>query len=120
MHELSIAQSILDIVRQHVPEQDLTEVRTVRVLVGEGSGVVADSLSFSFEAIVAHTPMAEARMEIERIPFRLECDACHVVSSNDDGLRLCPECGSASTKILSGTELRVKEIELSDHVGSGA
>jgi hydrogenase nickel incorporation protein HypA/HybF len=118
VHELSIAQSILDIVRQHVPTSDLSQVRTVRVIVGEGAGVVADSLSFSFEAIVAETPMASARMEIEHIPFRLQCASCRVVSSNDAGLRICPECGSASTTILSGTELQVKEIELDDKPGS--
>ena len=114
VHELSIAQSILDIVRQHVPRSDLTNVRIVHVLVGEASGVVADSLSFSFEAIVSDTPLARARIQIERVPFRLECSSCRCVSSSDGGLRICPECGSAETTILSGTELRVKEITLDD------
>jgi hydrogenase nickel incorporation protein HypA/HybF len=114
MHELSIAQSIYDIVCQHVAAPERPQVRTIRVLVGTASGVVADSLEFSFQAVIAETPLAAARMEIESVPFRLQCGYCGATSENDDGLRVCGSCGSASTTILSGTELRVKDIELAD------
>jgi hydrogenase nickel incorporation protein HypA/HybF len=55
MHELSIAQSIVEIVHQYVPVGNCRSVKTVRVLVGEHAGVVPDSLSFCFEAITAET-----------------------------------------------------------------
>lgn len=114
MHELSIAQSIIDIVHQHVPQAKLENVRIVRILVGEGSGVVADSLAFSLQAITADTSLANARMNIETIPFRISCAACSTISDNDGGLRICPACGSGNTTVISGTELRVKDIELVD------
>jgi hydrogenase nickel incorporation protein HypA/HybF len=114
MHELSIAQNILDIVRQHVDEADLASIRSVRVVVGAASGVVADSLAFSFEAIVAGTSMSSAKMEIERIPFRLYCSGCGATSQEESGFHVCPRCGSSETKVISGTELRVKDIELAD------
>jgi hydrogenase nickel incorporation protein HypA/HybF len=56
MHELSIAQGILDIVREHVPEGQSAGVRTIEVRVGRMSGVVPESLEFCFEALVLDSP----------------------------------------------------------------
>ena len=55
MHELSVAQGILDLVQHYVPEGQAPDVRAVTVRVGALSGIVADSLEFCFSAIVAGT-----------------------------------------------------------------
>jgi hydrogenase nickel incorporation protein HypA/HybF len=114
MHELSLAQNIVEIVHQHVQPPDLSNVRSVNVLVGTASGVVADSLAFSYSAIVAGTPLASSTMKIEEVPYRIHCRACGITSDHDDGLRICPACGSVETNVLSGTELRVQAIELTE------
>lgn len=67
MHELSVANSILDIVCRHVPAAQGPLVRAVRVRVGDGAGVLPDSLEFCFEAIVAGTPYASARLAVDRV-----------------------------------------------------
>jgi hydrogenase nickel incorporation protein HypA/HybF len=112
MHELSVAQSIIDIVQQSVPQDELADVRIVRVKVGTFSGVVADSLDFCFSAISAETPLAEAHLEFEHIPFVVECRQCRKKFENDIGFVVCPECGGVDTAVLSGRELQVTEIEL--------
>jgi hydrogenase nickel incorporation protein HypA/HybF len=112
MHELSVAQSILDIVQQSVPQDELTDVRIVRVKLGTFSGVVADSLDFCFSAISAETSLAKAHLEFERIPFVVECRQCQKKFENDIGFVVCPECGGVDTMVLSGRELQVTEIEL--------
>ncbi len=63
MHELSIAQNIVDIVQQYVPGEAMGDVRFVRVRVGGLSGIVPESLEFSFSAIVAGTPLGSARLD---------------------------------------------------------
>lgn len=112
MHELSVAQSILDIVRQSVPDQELADVRIVRLKLGTFSGVVADSLDFCFTAISAETPLGKAHLEFERIPFVVQCHQCQKTFENDIGFVVCPECGGTETAVLSGRELQVTEIEL--------
>jgi hydrogenase nickel incorporation protein HypA/HybF len=112
MHELSVAQSILDIVHQSVPQDELADVRIVRVKLGTFSGVVADSLDFCFSAISAETSLAKAHLEFEHIPFVVECRQCQMKFENDIGFVVCPECGGVDTAILSGRELQVMEIEL--------
>jgi hydrogenase nickel incorporation protein HypA/HybF len=114
VHELGIAQNILEIVRQHVPESDARLVRTVKVRVGDFSGVVADSLEFCFSAIVAESPFAAAKMEIERVPTRISCRLCGRVHESDGVDFLCPECGGGDIDILSGRELDVVAIELDE------
>jgi hydrogenase nickel incorporation protein HypA/HybF len=112
MHELSVAQNILDIVQQSVPKNELADVRIVHVKLGTFSGVVADSLDFCFSAISAETPLAKAHLEFEHIPFAVRCNQCRRTFENDIGFMVCPECGGAETVILSGRELQVTEIEL--------
>jgi hydrogenase nickel incorporation protein HypA/HybF len=114
MHELSIAQNIIEIVRAQVKENDLADIRTVKLRVGAMSGVVAHSLTFSFDALIADTPLCNARLEIESIPFVIKCRDCFEQSEVEYGIALCPSCGSGNTTILSGNELDIAEIILQD------
>ena len=114
MHELSIAESILSIVRQYVSPDEEVRVRAIGIKVGESSGVVADSLEFSFSAITAETPLHHARLQIEHIPFTLFCTPCGEVRPGSGGAAVCPVCGGVDTKVLGGTELQVVDIELDD------
>jgi hydrogenase nickel incorporation protein HypA/HybF len=114
MHELSIAQGIVDIIGQYVPEGQAADVRLVKVRVGQMAGVVPDSLDFCFGAIVNGTPLGQARLCIEETPVRSQCTACGEVFAVEGAAFLCPCCGSADVSVISGTELQVVEIELSD------
>ncbi len=114
MHELSIAESIVDIVHQYVDKERLTDVRSVCVKVGTFSGVVPDSLEFSYQAITAGTELERSTLTMERIPFVIECRDCQRESVSEDGITQCPLCSSFSTSIISGRELQVKDIELED------
>lgn len=114
MHELSVAQSIIEMIQQHVPFSDWNRVVAVRLKVGALSGVVPDSLEFSFQAITSDTPFQRAKLEIESIPFRVQCAACRAITISEDGYVACSQCGSRETKVLSGSELHIAEIEVED------
>jgi hydrogenase nickel incorporation protein HypA/HybF len=114
MHELSVAQSIVEIIQQHIPESDWNRVTAVRLKIGVVAGVVPDSLEFSFQAITAESFLRRAKLEIESVPFRLHCNACDTTGEVEIGFAVCPDCGSTDTKILSGSELDITEIELAD------
>ena len=114
MHELSIAQNILDIVRDYVTEERYGEVQAVKVRLGELSGVQAESLDFCFSAIVGETALKHAALKIEHVPPRLHCAACGNSCAADGLLCRCPGCGDRNVKLVSGTELQVTEIELAD------
>lgn len=120
MHELSIAQNIVDIVAQHVAERELPGVRTVRLRIGAVAGIVPDSLEFSFGVITAGTPLAQAALAIETIPFTVRCNTCGQESQNEQGVTRCSSCGSNDTTVVSGTEMQVASIELEDPTTEGS
>ncbi len=113
MHELSIAENIAEIVREHLPPGP-GRVASVRVRIGEMAGVVADSLTFCFGAITAGTSLEGARLEIDRRPLKGKCRACGRESPLELPLFLCPICGSRDIEVISGRELEVAEIIIDD------
>ncbi len=114
MHELSLAKDILDTVKQSLPPEDLPKIRSIILEVGAYSGVISDSLKFSFEAITSGTELSEAKLEIIDIPFILYCKKCGVKSEMEFPMLLCESCGSTETEIVSGDELKIKELKLLD------
>lgn len=114
MHELSIAQNIVEIVQQYVPDESLADVRSVRVRVGGLSGIVPESLEFSFSAIIAGTPLGLARLNIERVPAVSRCEDCRVEFEVADFVSVCPGCGGMHTRLTSGSDLHVVDIELEE------
>jgi hydrogenase nickel incorporation protein HypA/HybF len=114
MHELSVAENIIETIRLNVPESDLPLVEEVRLKVGEFSNVVSDSLLFAFESIKEDHKLGGARLNILPVKFEIKCNECGAVTSNHYGIRECAICGSVNTNVLSGEELMVTEIELKD------
>ena len=111
---MSIAQSIVDIIHQYVPEEQAHEVRLVKVRVGEMAGVVPDSLEFCFGAIVKDTALDNARLDVEATPLQSQCKICLEVFAVEGACFLCPHCGSGEISVISGTELQVVEIQVSE------
>jgi hydrogenase nickel incorporation protein HypA/HybF len=115
LHELSIAQSIVDIVLQHLPEEANGQVHSVKVRVGRLSGIVPQSLDFCFNSIVDETPLNGARLEIETVAVTAECLTCgDTFTKDDDTVYICPQCSGNDLRFIAGTELQVVEVALVD------
>jgi hydrogenase nickel incorporation protein HypA/HybF len=114
MHELAIAQNIVDIIKRNVSENELSNVDSIKLKIGEMAGVVTDSLEFGFQAITSGTELELAKLTIEKIPFVFKCNACGKESTNEYGITVCPECNGTDTNIISGLEMQIVEVELRD------
>ncbi len=114
MHELAIAQNILEIVQQSVPENQTKSVRGIRIRVGQMSGIVPDSLDFCFSAIINDTHLQRARLAIEQVPTLSQCKTCAHRFGIEDWVFTCPVCQSTNLELISGKELEIVEIELAD------
>jgi len=117
MHELGIAENILDIVRRNVPEDRASEVGNIRLRVGPFSGVVPDSLKFCFEVLSADAGMANAVLRIEQTQLAASCRDCGNESEVKEFTFLCPACGGGNLEIISGKELEIVDIELNSLPG---
>jgi len=114
MHELGIAENILDIVRRNVPDDRASAVKSVRLRVGPFAGVVPDSLKFCFDALSGDAGMTNAALQIEHTQLAASCRDCGNKSEVKNFVFLCSACGGGNLEIISGNELEVVEIELGD------
>src|SRR5690348_17046206 len=112
MHELSIAKNIVEIIKESVKENNLADIDTVVLKIGELAGVVSDSLQFSLEAISVDTELQNVKYDMQKVPFIIKCNTCNNEVNNELGIVKCPVCGSTDTEIISGNELLISEIIL--------
>jgi len=114
MHELGIAQSILDRMKEESIRHRGARATKVGVRIGELSGVDPDALSFGFQALSKDTPLEGATLEIDFRRRMQRCCACGCQFETAAMLTACPECGSQNTICIAGDELDIVFIELED------
>lgn len=112
MHELSIALSVLEIVRTAAAGAGLARVDAVRLRVGKATGVLPDALRFAFDCSKAGTPAAGAALVIEEVPIGGHCGDCgRDFTSPEPYVLACPLCGGGAFRITAGDELAVLDLE---------
>jgi hydrogenase nickel incorporation protein HypA/HybF len=109
MHELSIAESVVEAITSRTGDR---HVSRVLLEVGTLSGVSPDSLSFCFELATEGTPVHGARLDIEQPIGQAHCLTCDAEFGLPDLIMLCP-CGSSNVMVLSGEQLRILSVEMS-------
>jgi len=116
MHELSVAQEIINIVNNYLPDPKTTNVKAVKVKVGKLSNILPDSLTFCFEALTNESHLKGSKLEIVEIPVKVLCLKCNGESEIENPVFACPKCSNNKLKMISGMELQVDEIELFDEI----
>ena len=108
MHELALAQAIVDTVVRYA---DGRRVDRVEVRIGHFRQVVPDSLQFSWELLVEGTELSGCALDVEHVPAVLDCRRCAGVSTLDLPILVCPVCGSTDVDLVSGEEFLVASID---------
>ena len=112
MHEMSIALSLLDIIRDEMLKNNAKVLKSVRVHIGQLTAIVPDSLSFCFDVMTKGTELEGAKLILEIIPLVGHCYSCDKDFQIDDYAFACPYCQSTDIKVISGEELSVVEMEV--------
>ncbi len=111
MHELSLAEGMLAIVEQSVRRSGFTRATVIRLEIGRLSCVMPDALRFCFESVTRSSLAEGAQLDIVEIAGAGRCRRCDTIMALQEPWGVCPDCG-ASLEVTSGTEMRVKEIEV--------
>jgi hydrogenase nickel incorporation protein HypA/HybF len=107
MHELSLSQSITELVVETAQREQVARVLRVVIELGEAASVDAEALAFCFPITTAETVAAGAELVINRVPLRARCEACGQVFAPANLIAPCPSCGSYAREVLEGREMRV-------------
>lgn len=111
MHELSIAESILDIALRHAGG---ARIVSVRVLIGELSSYVDESIELYWSELSRGTLAAGAALEFRREPGTLLCLDCQKQFPVRSPDFVCPYCQSPNAIPAGGRECYVESIEVAD------
>jgi hydrogenase nickel incorporation protein HypA/HybF len=116
VHELSIAQSLIDLACETALREGAYRIAKLNLRIGRLSGVVKESLEFSFELAAEGTPCEGARLEIEDVAIAVMCPQCDEIKTLGDGYQFCcPSCGSPTPEIVAGRELDLVSLEVGPH-----
>ncbi|MFI8521584.1 hydrogenase maturation nickel metallochaperone HypA [Streptomyces sp. NPDC085481] len=115
MHEMSVAVAVVDQVESAARSRGAVGVSSIRLDVGELAGVVADALAFCFELACAGTVVEGAELITRTVPATARCERCAEDWAVGMPPRLlCPGCGTAADELVSGRELRIREVRWAD------
>jgi hydrogenase nickel incorporation protein HypA/HybF len=112
MHEMSLCESILDIIKDRAAEDHFTKVTRVCLEVGPFSSVEPEALRFGFDVVMRGSIADGAQLEIETPDGTAFCMTCLETVSIRHRLDLCPNCGSGALQMKSGEELRITALEV--------
>jgi len=112
MHELALAQAVVEIVETEARKSGGGRVRVVRLTVGALSHADPGALAFCFDAVARGTLAEGARLDIAHVPGQARCHDCGGAVSIGAWGAPCPSCGGHALTVIGGEELKVSEIEV--------
>lgn len=112
MHEMSLAEGVLQLVEETAAREKAQRVKLVVLEIGRLSSVEPEAMRFCFEAVASGSIAQDARLEIIEIAGEGCCIACGETVPMAEAYAACPLCGSYQVQPSGGTEMRVKEIEI--------
>jgi len=112
MHEMSLAEGILDLIEDAARREGFGRVRTVFLEIGRLSSVEPDAMAFCFDAVTRGSRADGARLEIVTVPGTGLCLDCGRETVLEAVYDPCEHCGAVPVKVIGGTEMRVRELDV--------
>ena len=112
MHELSLAENLLEIIEDAARADGFLRVRKVILEIGQLAVVEPEAMRFCFDAVV-HGSLAEgAQLEIVEVPGSAWCAPCAVTVPIAEIIAVCPRCGGYPLQATGGKELKLRTLEV--------
>jgi hydrogenase nickel incorporation protein HypA/HybF len=112
VHELSVAQALVEQVEAVINQHQAMGVTRIRVRIGPLAGVVPELLASAFSLAAAGSRMESAELELAGAPIRVRCQTCGAESEAVMNRLTCAACGDWHTQVISGDELLLESVEL--------
>ncbi len=110
MHELGVVLEVVRVVEEFVKENEVEEVDTIVLQIGELSSMIPKYIYDVYPAAVDGTTLEKAKLDIEIIPGNGRCKDCGTIFNILEHRSTCPKCQGRQFELLSGREFFIKEI----------
>jgi hydrogenase nickel incorporation protein HypA/HybF len=112
MHEMSIAETILELIGEEMGHYPGARLLAFDIQVGELSCCQEESLRFCLEASLQQSDWAGSEVRIATEPVGARCRACQSSFRPAENRFLCPTCGGADVEVVGGQEVHLKSLEI--------
>jgi len=113
MHELSLTQSLIEIIEEYSRKHHFRKVNSLKLSAGRLSCIDPKSLEFAFEVLSRETPAQGASLEFEILPAVIYCFSCGKEVTVDSCTAQCPLCLGQDVVLTGGTqELKLLELDV--------
>jgi len=112
MHEMSLAESVREIVEDTARAHGARRVRAVRLEIGMLAQVEIEAMRFAFDVVKRGSLADSARLDIVQSDATAWCMRCAdvvVITRRGDA---CPRCHGAQLQVSGGDRMRVMDIEI--------
>ncbi|WP_027856410.1 hydrogenase maturation nickel metallochaperone HypA [Marinobacterium jannaschii] len=112
MHEMSIAEGIIQVLEDQAVVQSFSRVKAVWLEIGPLAMIEQESLRFCFEAVTRNSIAEGAQLQIIELPGEAFCMQCMRTVTINKRYDACSYCGSYQLQVTQGEEMRIKELEV--------
>lgn len=112
MHELAVAQALVEQVNGVIRQHHASSASLIRVRIGPLAGVVPELLGSAFPLAAAGSRMEHAVLDLVAAPIRVRCQTCGMETEAAMNRLVCGACGDWHTQVISGDELLLESVEL--------
>ncbi|MCF7818339.1 MAG: hydrogenase maturation nickel metallochaperone HypA [Kiritimatiellales bacterium] len=112
MHELSLAQELVEHIARVAKSENALRVERVVVVIGRYSGVEREAFEFAFPFAAEGTIAEGAELLIEERPATVWCRNCNSSSHVASTHLTCGNCGSTEVALTDGREFMIQSIQL--------
>ncbi|MFN3750861.1 MAG: hydrogenase maturation nickel metallochaperone HypA [Thiobacillus sp.] len=112
MHELAVAQALVEQVDAVIRQHGASSATLIRVRIGPLAGVVPELLASAFPLAAAGHAMERATLDLVAAPVSVRCQTCGEETEAAMNRLVCGACGDWHTQVISGDELLLESVEL--------
>jgi hydrogenase nickel incorporation protein HypA/HybF len=113
MHELYLAESIINIVGDYAARNGFQKVNRILLAYGRLSCIESKTLQFAFDVQAKDTPAEGAALDFNILPAVIHCFSCEKDLEIKVHAGTCPSCGGLEVVLTAGTEeLQILELDV--------
>jgi len=112
MHEMSLAQALVDKATELAQKDGCCKVLSLDVSIGALSGVMRESLEFCFPVVARGTALDGATLNVTEVPLKAECSNCRRITYPEPFEIECSHCGSMNLKVTEGRDFKLVSLEV--------
>ncbi len=112
MHEMSLCEGVLQVLQAEAGKQEFSRVKSVWLEIGALSSVEPEAMKFSFDVVMKNSLADGAILHIINLPGTAWCMKCTKNVLITNRIDECPDCGSYQLQVVSGDEMKIKELEV--------